>query len=112
MLPRMQRRIDEQREGEKGSKANHRPSHYFSRNFYVTTSGHFHTAPLLEAISQIGLDRVMFSVDYPYEQMDMGSRWFDDMLVDNDTKYRLGRGNANQLFGLDLPDTSVYGAAS
>jgi predicted TIM-barrel fold metal-dependent hydrolase len=61
--------LDEQREGMKGGRAKHRPSHYFANNFYITTSGHFHTKPFLEAIEQIGADRVLFSVDYPYEQM-------------------------------------------
>ena len=45
MLPRMQHRLDEQREGEKGSKAKQRASHYFGSNFWITTSGHFHTKP-------------------------------------------------------------------
>lgn len=31
---------------------------------------------LVEAVSQIGQERVMFSVDYPQELMDMGGRWF------------------------------------
>jgi hypothetical protein len=31
----------------------------------------------IEAVVQIGAERVLFSVDYPYEQMDMGARWFD-----------------------------------
>jgi gamma-resorcylate decarboxylase len=115
MLPRLQHRIDEQREGIKGSKAKRRPSYYFANNFYITTSGHFHTKPFLEAVEQIGVDRVLFSVDYPYEQMDMGARWFDDMRLDSATKLKVGRENANRLFSLDLPSLSeaaVSGFAS
>lgn len=102
MLSRMQHRLDMQREGVKGAKAKRRPSHYFASNFYITTSGHFHTKPLLEAIEQIGVERVLFSVDYPYEQMDTGSRWFDDVRLPNATKLMIGRENANRLFSLGL----------
>ena len=102
MLPRMQHRLDEQREGTKGAKAKQRPSYYFSNNFWITTSGHFHTKPFLEAIEQMGAERVLFSADYPYEQMDMAGRWFDDMQLDNAKKLKVGRENANKLFSLNL----------
>jgi predicted TIM-barrel fold metal-dependent hydrolase len=111
MLPRMQHRLDQQRDGEKGSKAKKRPSYYFANNFYITTSGHFHTKPLMEAIAQIGADRLLFSTDYPYEQVDMASRWFDDMVLDNDLKLKIGRGNANRLFDLGLETLSPDAAA-
>jgi hypothetical protein len=39
--------------------------------------------PLLEAVEQIGDDRVFFSVDYRYEQMTAAGRWFDESLVSN-----------------------------
>ena len=111
MLPRLQHRLDEQREGTKGSKARRRPSFYFANNFHVTTSGHFHTKPFLEAIEQIGRDRMMFSVDYPYEQMDMGGRWFDDLRLDDTLKLQIGRENANRLFKLGLPPLGRAAAA-
>jgi predicted TIM-barrel fold metal-dependent hydrolase len=111
MLPRMQHRIDEQREGQKGSRAKRRPSYYFANNFYITTSGHFHTKPFLEAIEQIGVQRVLFSVDYPYEQMDMGARWFDDMRLANETKLQVGRTNADRLFSLNLAKLSEDAAS-
>lgn len=111
LLPRMQHRLDEQREGAKGSKAKRRPSYYFANNFHVTTSGHFHTKPFIEAIEQIGADRVLFSVDYPYEQMDMGGRWFDDMRLNGATKLKIGRENANHLFRLGLPPLTRSDAA-
>jgi predicted TIM-barrel fold metal-dependent hydrolase len=45
ILPRLQHRLDEQRDGTRGSKAKHRPSYYFANNFWLTTSGHYHTDP-------------------------------------------------------------------
>ena len=112
ILPRLQHRLDEQREGERGAKAKRRPGYYFNNNFHLTTSGDFHTKPLIEAIEQIGADRVLFSVDYPYEQMDSAARWFDDIRLDNDTKLKVGRENANRLFALGLPPLPESLAAS
>jgi len=111
MLPRMQHRLDEQREGKNGSSAKRRPSYYFANNFHITTSGHFHTKPFLEAVEQIGSDRVLFSVDYPYEQMDVAGRWFDDMRLDEGLKLQIGRENANTLFKLGLPSLARSSAA-
>ena len=111
MLPRMQHRLDEQRDGLKGSKAKRRPSYYFANNFHLTTSGHFHTKPFFEAVEQVGPDRVLFSVDYPYEQMDTGARWFDDMRFDEELKIAIGRENANRLFRLGLAPLTKANAA-
>jgi gamma-resorcylate decarboxylase len=115
MLSRLQHRLDMQHEGARGSRAQRRPSYYFASNFYITTSGHFHTKPFHEAVAQIGAERVLFSVDYPYEHMDMGARWFDDLHLSNATKRLIGRENADRLFGLNLLSVSsstVAGSAS
>ena len=111
ILPRMQHRLDEQRDGERGSKAVHRASYYFTRNFWLTTSGHFHTSQFLQAMEQIGSDRILFSVDYPYEQMDAAGRWFDELQIPREVKEKIGRGNAQSLFKLKLEsETNVLAA--
>ena len=43
------------------------PSHYLRHNVYVTTSGVFSHAALLGAIHAVGIDRVLFAIDYPWE---------------------------------------------
>jgi predicted TIM-barrel fold metal-dependent hydrolase len=91
LLPRLQHRMDEQRYGEKGNKAKQRPSYYFARNFWLTTSGHFHARQMHAVLEQIGLERILFSVDYPYEQMDVAGRWFDDLVLDHEKKVKMGR---------------------
>lgn len=111
ILPRMQHRLDEQREGNGGARAKHRASAYFARNFWLTTSGHFHTRPFLEALDQIGRDRILFSVDYPYEQMDVAARWFDELQIPRDLKQQVGRENAQRLFSLSLQPADNIQAA-
>ena len=115
LLPRLQHRLDRQREGERGAKAKKRISDYFSNNFWVTTSGQQHANGLSNAINQMGSDRIMFSADYPYEEMASAARWFDDLTLADEAKYQIGRGNAERLFSLDLgrsPTRSVRGFGS
>ncbi len=102
VLPRMQHRLDEQRDGQRGNRAKRRVSAYFAQNFWLTTSGHFHTSQFLEAMEQIGQERMLFSVDYPYEQMDAAARWFDELQIPRDLKQQVGRENARKLLQLDL----------
>ena len=107
ILPRLQHRLDEQYEGERGAKAKRRPSAYFASNFVVTTSGHHHTKPLLDALAELGEDNVLFSVDYPYEQMRAAAQWFDEAQLTSQAKAKVGRSNANRLFKLGLQQESL-----
>src|SRR4029078_8066178 len=50
---------------------------YVRSNFVLTTSGNFSTPALLNAVSEMGADRVMFSVDWPFESVEEGCVWFD-----------------------------------
>ncbi len=61
-------------------KANRKVSEYFSQNFYATTSGHFHTKSMLKLYRGNGCRSVMFSVDYPYEEIRSAANWFDTAL--------------------------------
>jgi gamma-resorcylate decarboxylase len=100
MLPRLEHRLRMQHEGVGLGQARRPVGEYLSRNFYITTSGHFHTAGLHSAIGEIGIDRVMFSVDYPYESMATGSDWFDHAMLAENDREKIGRDNAVRLFGL------------
>ena len=69
LLPRLEWRLHKQHHGLGAGKLKKKVSEYFSENFYVTTSGHFNTKTLLNALAEIGVERMMFSVDYPYEDI-------------------------------------------
>ncbi|MHA3019740.1 amidohydrolase family protein [Mycobacterium sp. BMJ-28] len=43
------------------------PSYYLRNNVYVTTSGVHSHAALIGATLAVGVDRVLFAIDYPYE---------------------------------------------
>ena len=52
---------------------------YFQSNIHLTTSGYFTHPPLRCAIEVVGLDRLLFSVDYPFSS-NMSARSFLDSL--------------------------------
>jgi 2,3-dihydroxybenzoate decarboxylase len=43
------------------------PSQYFGTNIAITTTGVLSHAALIAAIQEVGIDSVMFSIDYPFE---------------------------------------------
>jgi len=74
---------------------------YFYANFYLTTSGNFHTQTLLAAMMEVGADRLLFSIDWPFENVSHAAEWFDAVPISDDDRLKIGRGNAIRLF--DLP---------
>jgi gamma-resorcylate decarboxylase len=75
-------------------------THYLRKNFFVTTSGNFHTPTLVNAITELGADRVLFSVDYPFEEVADAASWFDAADIPESDRKKIGRTNAAQLFRL------------
>jgi gamma-resorcylate decarboxylase len=73
---------------------------YFRANFHVTTSGHFSTPAMIDAVAELGVDRVMFSVDYPFEDMSEAAAWFDEAEISEADRSKIGRANAIKLFKL------------
>src|SRR3954453_22722206 len=73
---------------------------YFRANFHVTTSGHFSTPAMIDAVAELGVDRVMFSVDYPFEDMGEAAAWFDKAEIGETDRRKIGRPNAIKLFKL------------
>ena len=83
-----------------GNRAKKKIAEYVRSNFYVTTSGNFSTQALIHAILQIGADHVMFSVDWPFEDIDRAAVWFDDADISENDRLKIGRTNAARLFKL------------
>lgn len=45
-------------------------------------------------------DRILFSVDYPFETFEDGCTWFDNMEMNTRDRLKIGRQNAQKLFKL------------
>ena len=82
--------------------AKHGVAHYFRKHFHLTTSGNFDTAALANAITVMGADHVMFSVDWPFEDVGEGAEWFDKADISEVDRAKVGRDNAIKLFKLTL----------
>ena len=73
---------------------------YFRKHFWLTTSGNFSTSALKQAIEELGNDRIMFSIDWPFEDVGEGSSWIDSVPIPEADRKRVARDNAIQLFKL------------
>jgi len=73
---------------------------YFQENFWLTTSGNFRTQTLIDAILEIGADRILFSTDWPFENVDHAAAWFDTASISEADRLKIGRTNATSLFRL------------
>ncbi|KAJ7075599.1 hypothetical protein B0H15DRAFT_791669 [Mycena belliarum] len=79
---------------------------YFASNMHIVnyrvSSGHFSTPSLQGAIAEISASRIMFSIDYPYEDGLMeGSTWIDNAPISQPDLLAIGRENALRLLKLD-----------
>ncbi|MEC1646266.1 amidohydrolase family protein [Bacillus halotolerans] len=99
-LPRVEHRLRHQRPETHG---NHQkaPTEYLRKNFYLTTSGVFRTQALIDTLLEVGSDRILFSVDYPYETMEEIASWFDQCPISETDRLKIGTDNAASLFKLN-----------
>ena len=73
---------------------------YFLRNFHITTSGFFTDPPLLLAMQVVGVDRIMFSVDYPFSTNEQGRAFLDHASLSPADKEKISHLNAERLLRL------------
>ena len=71
-------------------------------NIWITTSGLFTQPPLQLALDTFGVDRVMFSVDYPYSPNAAGRKFLHEMKVSPEDKEKISHGNADALLKLRI----------
>ncbi|MEQ1730117.1 MAG: amidohydrolase family protein [Vicinamibacterales bacterium] len=86
----------------RGIPAQRSVTEYLRRNFFLTTSGQFRTAALIDTISEVGSERVLFSIDYPFEETADAVEWFRDAAIAETDRRDIGYGNAARLFGYSV----------
>jgi 2,3-dihydroxybenzoate decarboxylase len=77
------------------------PSEYFGTNIAITTSGVFSHQALTDAITTIGIDNVMFSIDYPYESTAQAAEFMRTAPLAPADKARVAHGNAERILRLN-----------
>ena len=76
----------------------HPPSVYIRRNVYVTTSGQCANEPLRCALESLGEDRVMFAIDYPFEDSATAGNFLDAAAISDAARAKIGHRTAQALF--------------
>jgi 2,3-dihydroxybenzoate decarboxylase len=55
---------------------------------------------------EIGADRILFSADWPFENVDHAAIWFDNATISEADRLKIGRTNTEKLFKLRLQHAS------
>jgi predicted TIM-barrel fold metal-dependent hydrolase len=69
----------------------------FCEHFYITTSGNFSNPALLCSVMEMGVDRILFSVDWPYVENLPATQWAHSIPLSNADKEKILNGNAKRL---------------
>ena len=69
----------------------------FCEHFWITTSGNFSTPALLCSMMEMGADRILFSVDYPFVPNPPGTQWMETVQLSPEDKEKILSGNARRL---------------
>jgi predicted TIM-barrel fold metal-dependent hydrolase len=72
----------------------------FCQHFWITTSGHFSTPALMCALLEMGIDRILFSVDWPYVDNLPGTQWMETLPLSAEDREKMLNGNARRLLKL------------
>ena len=73
---------------------------YLRENVHYTFSGFNFTPTFLDLFLQVGVERIMFSVDHPFGSMTRASAFLNELPVSTADRERIAHGNAERLFGL------------
>jgi 2,3-dihydroxybenzoate decarboxylase len=77
-----------------------RPSEYIRNNIVVTLSGMFSPEPLRCTLDALGPERVMFSADYPFEDIGEAGRFMDEVALSDSLRADIAYRNAERILGL------------
>jgi predicted TIM-barrel fold metal-dependent hydrolase len=99
MLPVMLARLDDVSAADAGH-LKRLPSQTITDQVWITTSGIFTQPPFVAALQTFGIDRIMFSVDYPFARDEQGRKFLDEVALAPPDMAKLCHGNADALLKL------------
>ena len=70
----------------------------FCEHFYITTSGNFSNPALLCCVMEVGIDRILFAVDWPFVPNKPAVDWMNSVALCDEDKAKILSGNAKRLF--------------
>jgi uncharacterized protein len=95
MLPRLNRNLPKET-----TKLARPIAAYLRENVHYTFAGFNFPATFLDLLLEVGVDRIMFSVDYPYGSMAEARAFLNQIPVTDADRKRIAHGNAERLFNL------------
>ncbi len=69
----------------------------FTNNFYITTSGNFSNPALLCCVMEMGIDHILFAVDWPFVLNPPAMEWMATVPLSDADKAKILSGNARRL---------------
>ena len=69
----------------------------FCEHFWITTSGFFSDPALLCCVMEMGIDRILFSIDYPFVLNPPGAEWIKTLPLSAEDQAKLLSGNVKRL---------------
>ena len=69
----------------------------FTNNFYITTSGFFSNPALLCCVMEMGVDHILFAVDWPFVMNPPAVEWMKNVSISDSDKVKIFSGNAKRL---------------
>jgi len=75
-------------------------SAYLRENIHYTFGGFNYTPTFLDLMLEVGVDRIMFSADYPYASMAQARAFLEQLPISTADRERIAHGNAERLLGL------------
>jgi len=79
-----------------------KPSDYLRENLWVTSAGVCSDEPLRCALDALGTERVLFSMDYPFEKPEEAAHWIETAPISEAERRAVCHDNAAALFGLNV----------
>jgi 2,3-dihydroxybenzoate decarboxylase len=79
------------------------PSDYLKRNVWITTSGVCSDEPLRCALAALGEERILFSVDHPFENTQVASDWIESADITDAVRRKVCTANAETLLNIQRP---------
>ncbi len=76
------------------------PLEYFKDNMLVTTSGNWYEPAFVCTLLAMGIDNMLFAIDWPYESNKVGMEFFNRLSLSDSDKHKLAHGNAERLLKL------------
>lgn len=85
-----------------GRKNQLKPSEYFQRNITITTSGVEDPLALRYCIDKLGVDRIMWAIDYPFQPTKPAVAFIESAVMSEVERAKIAYRNAERIFNIKL----------